>query len=336
MYGNLDVTNREKLILRELSTNSRVSLTRLANVAGCSVATANKLLAKLTEKLRLRFTLEVELDRLGFGERHVIFVKFHREPDGAALEKLFRDDPVVQDAYIAKGDFGLLIFAAADTPRNYISWETDLAQNLSEYMPELRPSEFVHDLLGYMPLNGDFVNHIKEDVKIDKTDKRILLLLNENSRMGYREMGKSLGINEDTIRYRIFKLLRKGIIRRFTVAVQNSSGVVSAYLARYSFDKRTIDTIFPEQRKHSMTENEELPLVNRTPMIVLMSGSYRFFGMCYGRTREESLAGGIRWHMNLLRNNNPHEAHAIIMRPIKGLLPLRNLDAKQAYRLIWT
>jgi DNA-binding Lrp family transcriptional regulator len=336
MYGNADVTNREKLVLRELSTDSRVSLTKLARIAGCSVATANKLLARLVEKLRLRFTLEIELDKLGFAERHVIYVKFHKEPEEAALEKLFKDDPITQDAYICKGDFGLIILAAADTPKNYIRWETNLAENLSEYMPELRPSEFIHDLLGYMPLNGDFVDHIKEEVKIDKKDRQILRLLNENSRMSYREMGSKLGINEDTIRYRVFKLLRKGIIRRFTVVVQNSGGVVSAYFARYSFDKRTVDTIFPEQRKHSMSEDEELPLVNRTPMIVLCSGSYRFFGMCYGRTREESLSGGIRWHMNLLRNNNPREAHAIVTKPIKGLLPLRNLDTKQYYRLIWT
>ena len=332
----LGLTNRDKMVLREISTNSRVSLTRLAKTAGCSVATANKLLNRLVDRLGIRFTLEMELDKIGLGERHIIYVRFGRKPDEAFLRKLFRDDQFAQDAYITKGDFDLLIFAAADTPRNYIRWETDLAINLSEYLPELRPSEFVFDLLGYMPLNNAFVNHIKEVIKIDRKDKLILQMLNENSRISYRAMSKELGISEDTIRYRVFRLLRKGVIRRFTVAVQNTGGVVGAYFVRYSFDKHTVSRIFPEQRAHSMGEDEALPLINRTPIVALLSGSYRFFGMSFGKTRAESLSAGIKWHLNLLKNNHPHEAHAIIAGPIKGLMPLRSLDAKQYYRFIWT
>ncbi len=332
----MNLTNRDKLILRELSTNSRVSLTRLAKTAGCSVATANKLLNNLVKKLDIRFTLEIELDKLGLGERHIIYVKFENKPDEAFLYNLFKDDPFAQDVYITEGKFDLLIFVAAETSRNYIKWETDLAANLSDYFPDLRPSEFVFDLLGYMPLNNAFVNYIKEEVKVDRKDRLILQLLNENSRISYREISKQLGISEDTIRYRVFKLVKRGIIRRFTVAVQKTGGVVGAYFARYRFDKHTISDIFPEQRRHSMTENEALPLINRTPIIVLLSGSYRFFGMSFGKTKEESFSGGIKWHLNLLKNNQPHEAHAIITKPIKGLLPLRNVDAKQYYRLIWT
>jgi DNA-binding Lrp family transcriptional regulator len=332
----LGFTNRDKLILRELSTNSRVSLTRLAKKAGCSVATANKLLNRIVDKLGIRFTLEVELDKLGLEERHIIYVKFGKKPDEAFLRNLFDGDQFAQDVYIANGGFDLLIFVAADTPKNYIKWETDLAANLSDYLPELRPSEFVFDLLGYMPLNNAFVNYVKEELKIDRKDRMILRLLNENSRISYRDMSNQLSISEDTIRYRVFRLVRRGVIRRFTVAVQNAGGVVGAYFVRYRFDKRTISNIFPEQRKYSMGESEPFPLINRTPIIVLLSGSYRFFGMSFGKTKPESLSAGIKWHLNLLKNNRPHEAHAIIVKPIKGLLPLRNIDAKQYYRLIWT
>ncbi len=330
------ITNRDKLILRELSTDSRVSLTRLAKIAGCSVATANKLLERLVKRLGIRFTLEVELDKLGLGERHILYVKFGKKPDEEFLRNLFKDDPFAQDVYLTHGDYDLLIFAAADTSKNYIKWETDLAANLSDYLPELRPSEFVFDLLGYMPLNNAFVDYIKEEIKIDKQDRRILQLLNEDSRMGYREMSKRSGISDGTIRYRVFRLVQRGVIRRFTIAVQDAGGFTGSYFVRYRFDKRTISSIFPEQRKHSMGENEEFPLINRTPIVVLLSGSYRFFGMSFGKTKEESLAGGIRWHLNTLKHNLPHEAHAMVVKTITGLLPLRNIDAKQAYRLIWT
>ncbi|MDE1854874.1 MAG: AsnC family transcriptional regulator [Candidatus Micrarchaeota archaeon] len=329
-------TNRDKMILRELSADSRASLTRLGKAAGCSALTASKLVDRLVKNLDIRFTLEIDLNNLGFSERHMISVRFGRRPDEEFLRSLFRDDPVVHDAYLTDGDYGLVIFAATDSPMGYMKWETDLASNLSDYLPELRPSEYIHEVLGYMPLDNSFVDHIKEVIKIDKKDRQILQLLNGNSRVSYREMGKRLGMNEDTIRYRVFKLQRKGVIRRFTIAAQRVSGSISTFFMRFSFDKRTIPDLFPEQRKHNMNEDEPLPLLNRTVIVALMSGSYRFFSMSYGKTKEQALATGLKWHLNLVRNNNPHEIHAMFVKPIKGLLPLRNLDPKRYYRFIWT
>ncbi len=332
---DIGITKRDKIVLRELSANARVSLTWLAKAADCSVLTANKIVKKLAKKFDMKFTLEIDLDNLGFAERHIICIKFGIKPKSDFLQHFFKDDPFAQDVYVTNGGFDLMVFAAADTSRNYIKWETDLAANLSEYLPELRPSEFIFNILGYMPLNSSFVNFIKEGIKIDKKDRAILQLLNENSRISYRDMGKRLGISEDTIRYRVFKLVKKGIISRFTIAVQNASGVLSAYFMRYRFDKYTVRDIFPKQRAHNIAENEALPLINRTPIIVLMSGSYRFFAMSFGKNKEEAISTGVGWYSNLLRNSRPHESHAIVVKPIKGLLPLRNLDAASSYRYVW-
>jgi DNA-binding Lrp family transcriptional regulator len=330
------LTSREKLMLKELSVNSRTSMTRLAAIAGCSAAKANKLLDRLAAKLDIRFTLEVDMSKLGLEEKHVITVKFGKKPDETFLRNFFKDDPYAQNVYITKGDFDLFIFAAADTSDNYIRWETNLAANLSEYLPEVRPSSYVQVHLGYMPLGNSFVDHIKEIIKIDKKDKLILRLLNENSRMSYREMSKQLSINEDTIRYRVFRLLRRGIIERFTIAVQNAGGSLTVFLVRYRFDKHTVSDLFPAIRRHNQSEIEAIPAINATPMVVVMSGSSRLCIFNFGRTKEEALAHGVRWYMNLLRNNNPHMVHAIVVKPVKGLLLLRNLDAKQYYKYAWT
>jgi DNA-binding Lrp family transcriptional regulator len=332
----LGLTNREKLVLKELSANSRISLTRLATVAGCSAVKASRLLSRLVTKLDIRFTLEVDMSKLGFEEKHVILVRFGKKPDENFLRNFFKDDPYVQNAYITKGDFDLFIFAASDRSSNYYRWETNLAAGLSEYLPELRPSSYVQAHLGYMPLNSDFVNFIKEEIRVDKTDRQILQLLNENSRMNYRDMSKRLGINEDTIRYRVFKLLRKGIISRFTIAIQKAGGSLIFFFARYRFDKNTLSDVFPMIRKHDMSEIEEIPLVNTTPAVIVLSGSYRFFALTFGRTKEEALNFGVRWYSNLLRNNSPHIVHAAMVKPVKGLLPLRNLDAKTYYREKWS
>lgn len=331
-----DLTNREKLVLKELSANSRISLTRLATVAGCSAVKASRLLSRLVAKLDIRFTLEVDMSKLGFEEKHVILVKFGKKPDENFLRNFFKDDPYVQSVYITKGAFDLFIFAASDHSSNYYRWETNLAAGLSEYLPELRPSSYVEAHLGYMPLNSGFVNFIKEEIRVDKKDRQILQLLNENARMRYRDMSKKLGINEDTIRYRVFKLIHKGIISRFTIAVQNAGGSLVFFFARYRFDKNTLSDIFPMIRKHNMSEIEEIPLVNATTAVVILSGSYRFFVLTFGRTKGEALNFGVKWYSNLLRNNSPHVIHAVMVKLVKGLLPLRNLDAKTYYRDKWS
>lgn len=59
----------------------------------------------------------------------------------------------------------------------------------------------------------------KEKFKIDKTDRTILNMLVENSRMSNLEIGKALGISHDAVRYRIEKLVEAGIILNFTVNV---------------------------------------------------------------------------------------------------------------------
>ena len=52
---------------------------------------------------------------------------------------------------------------------------------------------------------------------LDDKDKKILNMLQENSRMSYMHIASKLGISEATVRYRVKNLIDKGIIHRFTV-----------------------------------------------------------------------------------------------------------------------
>ena len=307
------LTNRERIILRELSNDARSSLTKLAKKADCSVVTAARIMNKLAEKLDIRFTMEIDMDRLGLSDRHILTVKFKKVPDELFLESLFKDDSYAQDVYLTKGSFDLLIFAAADTPINYTLWETNLATNLSEYLPDFRPSEFFFPQLGFVPLNDEFVNFIREEIKADKYDKQILRLLNMNCRMRYRDISKRVGLKEDTIRYRLFRLIRKGIIRRFTIAAQRPGyGYLLSYFLRYKFYKSTISSAFPQMRSHYMSENPQN--FNSFPIIAPISGSYRSFGMAFGENKKDILYKGIRWHKLLLKREQVVEKHAFIIK----------------------
>lgn len=55
----------------------------------------------------------------------------------------------------------------------------------------------------------------------DELDRDILELLRNNSRTPYTEMAKSLSVSEGTVRQRVKRLLKTGMIKRFTIETIN-------------------------------------------------------------------------------------------------------------------
>jgi DNA-binding Lrp family transcriptional regulator len=60
---------------------------------------------------------------------------------------------------------------------------------------------------------------------VDEIDERILRLLEENSRMSYVEIGRTVGLSEGAVRNRVQALVSEGVIKRFTIEKSFSHGV---------------------------------------------------------------------------------------------------------------
>ena len=54
---------------------------------------------------------------------------------------------------------------------------------------------------------------------IDDIDKKILVRLQDNARIAFREIAEELGVSESTIFVRVRKLQERGVIKRFTTAI---------------------------------------------------------------------------------------------------------------------
>jgi len=52
---------------------------------------------------------------------------------------------------------------------------------------------------------------------LDDSDKRLLKLLQVNSRVSFAELSRELDIAESTVRFRVKRLLNEGIIAKFTI-----------------------------------------------------------------------------------------------------------------------
>ncbi|MHA1215719.1 MAG: Lrp/AsnC family transcriptional regulator [Candidatus Thorarchaeota archaeon] len=56
-------------------------------------------------------------------------------------------------------------------------------------------------------------------MELDDTDRKIISLLQEDGRMSYSDIAEVVGKTEVTVRRRVRRLLREGIIKRFTVVL---------------------------------------------------------------------------------------------------------------------
>jgi DNA-binding Lrp family transcriptional regulator len=329
MYFNA----REKIILRELSNNSRASLSSMAKKTKCSYVTVGKVIEKLKEKIDLKFTLEIDLIKMGLLQRHILMIKFRDKPDHKWLESLLKEEKEVISAYLTQGQFDLIVFAATSDPIKYVLWEFVLTQKLSSYGVLVKSSDLPYFSFGYLPLDNAVMEESKIDISND--DKLLLRLLNENSRLSYSDLAKRMKSSESTIRYKLFNLVKKGIIKRFTIAVQKPPQLYTiGFFENWTSYTEKFEEKAAIERKITMSIDEQMPVLTTFQMSIPLSGSFGNFTMGLFDTEKDALENTIKKRKDIYRNEGYEERHAKILKPLKGMLPFRNLDIKENYNVV--
>lgn len=67
---------------------------------------------------------------------------------------------------------------------------------------------------------------------LDEVDMRLLRLLRENARMSYARLAQELGLSESAVRKRMTKLLKLGVIKKFTIIYDIKNEVRAFILVR--------------------------------------------------------------------------------------------------------
>jgi Lrp/AsnC family leucine-responsive transcriptional regulator len=60
-------------------------------------------------------------------------------------------------------------------------------------------------------------------LKLDEVDRGIIDRLRENSRMTFVDIGRDLGVSDATVYNRVRRLMEAGVIKRFTVEVEEAA-----------------------------------------------------------------------------------------------------------------
>ena len=98
--------------------------------------------------------------------------------------------------------------------------------------------------------------------KIDKKDRRILTVLNNNCRESNTKIGKTIGLSRDSIAYRINNLEKEGIIENYTIEINYKKLGYVAY--SFAVKLQNVSQEIEEKIINFLVKNKKIVFIERT------------------------------------------------------------------------
>lgn len=324
----MEISSLSRRILRELCTDSRVNVTGLSKKLGVSRFVIARHIESLERELGLHYTIALNYNALGYVKMSLYHITFSKKPDDAELEKAFAKSKEVQIALRTKGDFDVVLFTLAGNEEEYAKWNLSLALEFSKYGVSVNKSDIDIIHHGFIPLTDATI----EDAPVEGLDKGLLLELNRNSRAKIKDIAKRLKMKEDMVSYYIAKLVKEGVIRRFTTVITKAPGCTNIlFFMRYIYREGHVSRIYEKRRLVYFKKEEDIPLFNDYQMVLSISGGEEDFAWGSGATTEDAKER-VMMHERIFKKDSPDIRSGIVVKVLKGYQPIRTVDIKSRYR----
>lgn len=248
----MHLNKKDKLILFELSKNSRQPFSKIAKKVNLSKETCTYRIHKFqNEKIISNFLTLISLSKLGLSH-YKIYFQFH----GISKENM---NVIINEFvnyykinWVAKctGTFDLIISILCKDIKEFNFEKNKILQKYNEFIQNyqigIMADTFVY---GKNYLVDKDITHIddkkmigvNEVVKLDDVDKKILGLLVTNSRIGSVEISKILDLNIKTVISRIKKLESNNIISGYDIFLNFNKLNLKYYKLFISINKMITD-----------------------------------------------------------------------------------------------
>ena len=319
-------------VLRMISSNSRVKITEMATYLDMSRRTVALKLAAIEKELKLHYILDFDEEKLGLTRPHLILVKFKGKPDYEKIKEILSRSYIPQLAVTISGTYDLLIYANAFSGREYAHWDKSMQILLSPYSAEWHTSEVVHSQLGFFPIRNEAIDR----VNIKEKYKKILKILNENSKISFQGLAKALNMNVNTAVYNFNHLLELGYIKSFTAVMDSAPKNISLMTFFSKYTPAEGYESAASNARMAFTSDDENSLISRYLITSPLIGSYDFFTLGAFDNKETAYKQDILYHKNAFKKFNVRMAYGEVKDIILGKLPIRSIDTKKEYKtLIW-
>lgn len=307
-------------LLKKLYYNSRNSINQLGKELGISSHTVSKYLSVYEKQYGLDYTISIDTRLLGFSEARIIAIKFgDKVPDIILLKKVLGGELFVQNAYMATGDFDLILHVIASNQVEFNYWLYKIRMNFCRYKPRIKIATLDYFIEGFLPVQNKL---IEKTGNLKDCERKILLKLNENSRAKIKDIAKALNVSEMKVIYSIDKLIKKGIIKKFTTCIQKPEKRIFMFYG--------VSIILNEQH-HSMFSVKFLnkilnmdkaeDITNDYSVVSETSGNFDFIYFCNFRDGESFNEIGPNFIKNTWASEFPELEQCILTTLIVGKWP---------------
>jgi DNA-binding Lrp family transcriptional regulator len=281
-----------------------------------------KTLDELDDRYKIAYTLQLDESKLGFSEGRIVTIKFGAAPDMEAIRRRLKEDIAVQDAYLAMGDFDLLIYAVGMSHKDYLHWQWHMRVDFGEYKPVLKSASADNYHIGFFPLSRKL---IEKSPVLSDLERKILVNLNENSRIKLKDLIKKCRSTQMRIIYALKKLEDRKIIRRYSGLVQETDKrIILAYTESVIPIKRRAHiqrAFYDEVSKENYNEAS-----NDYCVFVDTSGAYDALFVCTFEDSEALYKKGPALNERIFAEESPSIEKAVLTDVIVGRWPFHLED----------
>ncbi|EQD47666.1 transcriptional regulator, AsnC family [mine drainage metagenome] len=227
-------TKGEEFMLRALGMNCRIPTPYVSKFLGMSAYGLRHDIKSLENRLGIKYTLELDVEKLGF-MYYIIGVRFRdKKPSFQEIREAADRVDNVQLAMVCSGDYDLLMYVIVEN-------NTTVARNMfyeirENMFPEYDSSWYVmlfYKTYGYVPLHTDFFKMLERKVwkrtkeipkkpnsMIWQREYNVLKDMCDDSRQSLTDIDARRAMNMGSARYTYQSLLDRAIIIRPTIAMR--------------------------------------------------------------------------------------------------------------------
>lgn len=229
MYKMVNLSPIQKKILYELGKNSRQSYKQISkNIKSKKEVIAYHINQLLEKEIITKFVPVFDLSRLGIitGKIYLRLAGLKEEQELKVLESLTKDKEI---SWIARsiGRWDLFLGIYSKNLNDFSRKKDEILSKLSKYVQDYDLA-FIESGLVFNRdyLIGNQVSYRKEFIfeqskisldKLSSTEKQIIKLIKDNSRIETIEISKKLDLDARTISRNIKNLEKRGILQGYTV-----------------------------------------------------------------------------------------------------------------------
>lgn len=280
--------------------------------------------------IRIEIYHRIGLKDIGFVQNQVLTIRFGIKPKLQDLKEIFIDSE--NNKYISflastTGDFDLALIVVSSRHRAYQTWAFKLWLKLLEYRPKFNISILDQTSLGFMPITSSIINETDFEMHgLDELDKKIIMLLNEDSRTTNSAMAKKLGVPVETINYRIRKIDKSEVISRYTVILERPpTNYNMIYFTNYEPTPGMVDRL-DDWLKFVLELDGKLPICNSFQYMAGLIGYYSGAGIGCFENKEIAIKNAVLAPQEIMKEDNLTVVSAKIEHVLIGSLPVRNID----------